>query len=265
MLISYKASNIHFYKFGDGNKILLCLHGYGLDGRSFDIIKEILSEEYTIIAFDFPYHGLTQWNSASTFLPIDIIEIVKKIIPINYSQKISILAYSMGGRVALQLLEDFPELIEQLVLLAPDGLHKNKWQWIATQTQTGNHLFKFTMKHPQWLFVLIQMINKFGLLNKSIVKFVHHYIDDEKERMLLYDRWTIMNKFKPNLKKLQTIIATNKIPVKMLFGKLDRIIVAKRGYAFQKNIPFIMVEEIHAGHQLLQPKHTAQIKALFNK
>ncbi|MFY7899391.1 MAG: alpha/beta hydrolase [Chitinophagaceae bacterium] len=263
MHILHKQASIHYNKYGIGNKILICFHGYGLQGNSFEYLTNDLAKEYTIFAIDLPFHGDTVWEEEVTLTPLDVITIINNLAPSSINEKITLLAFSMGGRVALQLLENFQDKFEQLILIAPDGLHKNKWQWLATQTVLGNELFKFTMKHPLWLFKIIQLADACNLLNKSIVKFVHYYIDDTSERMLLYKRWTVMRMFKPNLSKLQLQILQNQTPVKLLFGSLDRIILTKRGIDFKGSNPFIKIHEIHAGHQLLHPKYAHEIIALF--
>ena len=109
------------------------------------MMEKWLDQRFTIIAFDFPIHGKTNWNEGLLFEPHDLISIIDLIKPEN--KKIHMLAYSMGGRVALQLLQVMPEQIASLVLMAPDGLHKNKWQWLATKTKIGNLIFRSVMKN----------------------------------------------------------------------------------------------------------------------
>ncbi|MFY0080090.1 hypothetical protein ABTQ07_20400, partial [Acinetobacter baumannii] len=77
----------------------------------------------------------------------------------------------MGGRVSLFMLQQFPEQIKSVTLIAPDGLHNNTWHKISTQTITGNRLFHFTMKQPYWLFALMKVATALRLFNKSVYNF----------------------------------------------------------------------------------------------
>src|SRR5215471_12510358 len=131
--LEYKLSFINYYIFGNGPETLFCFHGYGEDGTSFWFLEEKLGSAYTLYAIDFPIHGQTKWNEAYAFTPDDLVAIMKAIHPFN-DKKISLLAYSMGGRAAMNLVQIIPDKISHVGLVAPDGLHRNIWYWITTQT-----------------------------------------------------------------------------------------------------------------------------------
>lgn len=266
-IVQYKKSFINIYFFGEGNKWLFCFHGYGEEGSSFEVLKNSLSKEYTLAAIDLPFHGKTKWNEGLLIAPEDLINIINIILHNNNSEtkkKISLIGFSLGGRVALHLLQTIPAQLERTVLIAPDGLHINFWYWLGTQTSLGNKLFAWTMKNPNWFFPVISFGYKIGLLNKSIVKIVHYYLDDEEQRLLLYQRWTTMRKFKPKASSIMKAIDKYKIPVRFLFGKYDRIILSKRSAFFQNN-KHVKITVIEAGHQLLGEKYVDDIASLFSQ
>jgi pimeloyl-ACP methyl ester carboxylesterase len=170
------------------------------------------------------------------------------------------MGFSLGGRVALSLYEMMPGQVEKIILLAPDGLKLNFWYWLSTQTWIGNKLFALTMKKPQWFFGLLKALNKLRLVNSSIFKFVNHYIGDPEVRKLLYDRWTTLRKLKPDLAHIKSSIRNNKTPVRLVYGKHDRIILPVRGEKFRAGIDeFCSLSVIHSGHQVLHEKHVKEI------
>ena len=286
---SYRSSRIHYCRWGSGGRLLLCFHGYGENTDSFSLFEAVLGEEYTILAIDMPFHGLTEWKEGTQFLPGELAEIVLKIVgdattanlspaadtspvvdtshvvdtspaadtshPADTSKEgtiatngdapgrpeapISIPAgdwtifgYSMGGRVALSLLELMPDHISKMVLLAPDGLRVNGWYWLATRTWLGGLLFRHTMRRPGWLFLWLRAGNRLGLVNRSIFKFAHHYIDDPEARWNLYTRWTTMRALRPKLAKIQHWAAVHSIPFRILYGRFDRVIRRDGGDRF---------------------------------
>jgi pimeloyl-ACP methyl ester carboxylesterase len=181
-------------------------------------------------------------------------------------EKISLLGFSMGGRIALHLTQVFASQIERVVLLAPDGLKFNFWHWFSTHTWLGNRLFDYTMHHPGWLLKTVAFAEKRGLLSKNITSFVLYYLEDREERFILYRRWIIMRKFKPHLRSLKKIIARNNIKLRMLFGSYDRVIHSAGGHAFLKTIEeYATVKIIDAGHDLLREWHSSAIAELFNE
>jgi pimeloyl-ACP methyl ester carboxylesterase len=179
--------------------------------------------------------------------------------------KMYLMGYSMGGRLALSLVERIPEKIEKLVLVAPDGVKINIWYWLATQTRLGNTLFRFTMQKPGWFFLIVRLANIFRLVNQSVHKFTARYIDNAKVRNDLYLRWTTLRKFRPDIPKIKQIISQNKIRVRLLYGQYDRIILATTGEQFTKGIEdHCRLVVAPGGHQLLQPKNLETIVSLLN-
>jgi hypothetical protein len=105
---------------------------------------------------------------------------------------------------------------------------------------------------------MVQLAIKAKLLNPSISKFVHYYLDDSLHRQELYARWTLLRNIRPQLPVIQKLILKEKRQVLLIFGKFDRIILPKRGYRFAQAAPQnIQVKELAGGHQLLHPKWAA--------
>jgi pimeloyl-ACP methyl ester carboxylesterase len=250
-------SRLHYTVFGTGSRLLLCFHGYGESAGSFAFLNELLTREFTVVAIDMPFHGGTQWRGEASLEPMDLLAALERLI--NGFPRLQkgwwLLGYSMGGRVALQLLELAPEKIRRVVLLAPDGLHVNAWYWLSTQTLAGNYVFRRTMTRPAWLFLLLRAGNRLKLVNPSLFKFTSHYIDNEEARQQLYARWMAMRAFSPGLPAIARLVRDHKIPVELLYGSFDRIIRWERGERFRRSCtPYCRLTVLTAGHQLLQPK-----------
>jgi pimeloyl-ACP methyl ester carboxylesterase len=257
---------MHYCWFGTGPRLLLCLHGYGESEASFHFLEKYISADYTLIAVDLPFHGKTQWQEELQFSVADLVAITETLHAkhCNGNSRITLLGYSMGGRVALQLLQSLYTKIEKTVLLAPDGLKVNIWYWLATQTWLGNRLFRFTMKHPGWFFTLLQTGNKLKLINQSVLKFTRYYIHDTTVRRLLYERWTCMRAIKPDPGSIKKLIRTYDLKVCLLYGQYDRIIRHERGQKFRSGIEsFCTLHIIQTGHQVLQEKYVNEIIQLI--
>lgn len=264
-LLRYKNSDISYTCFGDGPGILLCFHGYGEKASAFNFLEKYIGSQYTAYSVDLPFHGKTDWKEGYDFTPDDLLQIARRII-IGNSQKqpvdkeFSLIGYSLGGRMALCLYQTIPERVEKLILLAPDGLKVNFWYWLSTQTLIGNKFFAFTMKHPGWFFGFLKLLNKLGLVNASIFKFVNYYIENEEVRKQLYARWTALRKIKPSIEKIKEIVVKQNTPVKLIYGKHDRIILSSVGDKFRKGIEKqCTLSVIPSGHQVLHEKHAEDI------
>lgn len=273
--LTYKSSSINYYSFGLGHKPVACFHGYGESAASFSFLEKTGGNEYAFYAIDLPFHGQTKWNETLDFTPQDLAAILQKIICEKKTETgttqfknepFSLLGYSLGGRICLQAYEMMPDKIDKIVLLAPDGLKVNGWYWLATQTYIGNRLFAYTMKYPGWFFGLIKLLNRLKLINQSVFKFVNHYIGEPALRQELYQRWTVLRKIKPHLNIIKAQIKTYLTPVRLVYGKHDRIILSKVGNKFtngiEKQCEIIIIA---AGHQVLHERHAGEIlNALHN-
>lgn len=256
--IPFRSSDLHYLRWGKGPEWLFCFHGYGEDSRSFVCLEKALADAYTVIAIDLPFHGETEWREGLILEPADLLALVNQLRPAG--QPFHLMGYSMGGRVALQLLQLVPDQVRSMVLVAPDGLHKKIWQKLATHSSLGNRLFKQVMDRPQWLLGTLDLATRLGLYNPNLLKFVHYYLDEREAREMLYQRWTTMRKFNPDKKRLQQLIKQHKIPMNLVFGRYDRVILTRYGTAFSQNSEgYISITELQAGHQLLREKYAAEI------
>jgi pimeloyl-ACP methyl ester carboxylesterase len=263
--VLFGESTISFLEGGSGTNILLCLHGFGETAASFAFLEPHIGERFTMYAIDFPWHGQTNWKGPLAFTSEDLLQVFSAMIPDFSNRMIYLLAYSMGGRVALSLIEAIPLQIHTAVLLAPDGLRMNPWYWLATQTALGNQLFRYTMKHPAWFQFSITVLRRLKLANESIARFVEASIDDVNVRQDLFLIWTTMRKFRPRLGSVQEQINQHQLSLALVFGKFDRIILAKNGYRFQSNCKSnCNVLEVDGGHRLLKEQYVPTIISLLH-
>ena len=261
--IPYKSSQIHCLQWGTGERPLLCFHGFGETADSFMALARQIENNYTIIAIDLPLHGKTVWNEGMICAAADIIHIINNI-PGLRNNSFSIAGYSMGGRIALSVYEQIPQRIQQLILLAPDGLKMNFWYWLATQTALGNRLFKYFMKKPGAFFAVTQTLKSTGMINMGVYNYVRQYLNQEGKRTQLYMIWTTMRKLKPEVSIIKTLIPKNNTPVFLVYGRYDRIIQHTTGSHFKKDIEECCTLHIlPCGHRILQEKNTAAIAALL--
>lgn len=266
--LPYRASVIHYLVIGTGPQLTFALHGYGETAQNFACLETGLRTTHTLVAIDLPFHGKTNWEEGLEMQPFQLQEILHQLkATLSYTgDKAALIGFSFGARLALSLFELYPAMFNRLILLAPDGLVVNEWYWLATQTQAGNRFFAFTMKNPQWFFGLIRMGATIGAVNPSIQKFTRQYIHNYQVRKDLYNRWTCMRKFRPALNRVKQNIIRHSIPVRLLYGAHDKMILPGRGKKFRKGIEsFCTLQVIDSGHQVLHERNAHHIISLFHK
>ena len=266
--LPYKSSVVCYQTGGTGKKTLCCFHGYGESSESFAFLENFLQDEFTLLCPDLPFHGKTEWKEGIHFTPGELTMIITEILQQfpEQEEKIYLLGYSLGGRVALSLLETMPKKIKKIVLLAADGLHTNRWYRLATQSGMGNALFRQTMKNPGWLLGLLRTGRRIKLVKQGMYKLSMFYLVDKKVRDDLYLRWTALSPFKISPGKIKSCIVEYSVFLHLVYGEYDKIISYNTGEKFRTGIEqYCDLLILPCGHQVLHEKNLETIIELLRK
>ncbi|WP_318245828.1 2-succinyl-6-hydroxy-2,4-cyclohexadiene-1-carboxylate synthase [Bacillus tianshenii] len=118
-MMEVNGVSYHLETIGDGPTPILWLHGFTGTGNN---IKEALTffenqGEYTFILLDFLGHGKSSIPAdPGRYSMENTVEDIKVILDRMGIAKISLVGYSMGGRVALAFTATYPSFVEKLVL-----------------------------------------------------------------------------------------------------------------------------------------------------
>lgn len=114
---------LHYEQYGQGDRHVLMLHGWGCEIKHFAPIADSLQSDYHITVIDFPAHGQSSpppqpWGVADFAACVKALMLRLDIAPCD------IIAHSFGGRVALYLAANEPQLVKRLVLTGCAGIKK---------------------------------------------------------------------------------------------------------------------------------------------
>ena len=146
-LLSYFTHGVTlaYRTFGNGPSPVLALHGFGRTGADFEVLAPALGKYHTIHAFDLHFHGMSPGypeRAEVPFTPHELAVFFAAFLDHIGSEKASLLGYSLGGRIAMSLLETMPERIEQVFLAAPDGLKPRPWYRGLAATSFGRWAYR---------------------------------------------------------------------------------------------------------------------------
>jgi 2-succinyl-6-hydroxy-2,4-cyclohexadiene-1-carboxylate synthase len=91
---------------------VLLLHGFTHTGSSWEPVIAALGERYRALAPDLRGHG-----SAGVLTPVNLDAVLGDLEPLLEPGPVTVVGYSMGGRIALHLALSRPEHIERLILI----------------------------------------------------------------------------------------------------------------------------------------------------
>ncbi len=250
---------LHCLRIGTGKRVLLAFHGYGNTAAVFSPFQRYLEKDFTILSIDLPHHGRSVWGDDKLLHKVDLSKLVEYVMNNLQVEKISILGYSMGGRVCMGIIELMPESIEQVVLLASDGLVFNPFYYFATRTMIGRSLFRNFLKNNGPYMALIEWLKRRKLIEESRYKFGMRYIGTEEDRSFLGRAWPAMSMIIPGNRKLKTLINQYNIPVCIFMGEYDRVIPVQHAKKFQQGLISVKLHVLDKGHRVFDADTIPQI------
>ena len=106
---------------------LVLLHGWALNLRVWDSLAEELRPHFRLIAVDLPGHGRSRWSTGRC-TPAEQAWLVHQTLePI--SDRYSLLGWSLGGQIALDLAAATPAQIDKLILVATTAKFAASEDW----------------------------------------------------------------------------------------------------------------------------------------
>lgn len=247
--LSLLDESVFVHEIGLGKQLLFAFHGYGLDGKVFEQYQDIF-KDFTIIAIDLPFHGATNWKGA--YLTMEHLEALIH----HYCQawqvsQYSLMGYSLGGKISMNIVQNFPKAVERLILLAPDGLEHNKLFDFATKSRSGKKLFRYAIRKPKYFISTIEVLEKIKLIPEKNKNFYLQQLNNRQIRVSLYKIWNSFNHLRHDIPLAINYINEYSIPLLLIMGKRDKLIKIDIGEAFAKRIKHIQFIMLNKGHQLL--------------
>ncbi len=157
----------------------------------------------------------------------------------------------MGGKFALSLIEAFPEQIDKVLLVAPDGVKTNFWYSMATYPGWLQGLFKRTVLRPVPFFKFVGFLGKYKLIDKGLLRFASWQMDSTPKRLRVYKSWVGFSQLTFDIRKIVQLLNYNKIQVTLFLGEFDKVIPQRNLQVFVKALQHGNLIELKTGHAFL--------------
>ncbi len=232
-----KNNSISYRRTGTGPAVLL-IHGFGEDHRVWDALSLELENDNTLIIPDLPGTG---FSPSISDMSID--GMAEALISLFLEEPIAVIGHSMGGYIALALLEKYPERLNSLGLL-----HSTSYADTEEKKATRRKGIEFIKQHGAFEFLKTSIPNLFSPLSKQkMAEGINNFILQQRnltaESLVLYYEAMIG---RPDRRQL--LENTDK-PVLFLLGKYDVAVPFSDGLA-QSHLPKISYIHIlrRSGH-----------------
>ena len=251
MNMQISGVNMHYELYGQGEKRVVLLHGWGCTGDMMKSVGQNLAKDMKVLAVDFPAHGQSSQPPEPWGVP-EFAACLKALLERLNFLPCSVIAHSFGGRVTIELAAEDPLLFERIILTGAAGIRKQADGQSNRKTSTYKRLktlVEFTRKcrvfgtlPDQWQEMLIQ---KYGSkdyaalspeMRRTFVKVVNY---DQSEKLAHIRKSTLL-----------------------VWGDKDTETPLWMGRQMEKEIPDSALIVLNGGTHFAYLEHAAQFNAI---
>jgi pimeloyl-[acyl-carrier protein] methyl ester esterase len=251
-------SRLYIETRGQGPDLVL-LHGWGLNLRVWDGLASLLEKSFRIITVDLPGHGRSEWNPKAR-TPAEQAWQVHATLE-SLSDRYSLLGWSLGGQIALDLAAAMPGSVERLVLVAttprfaaspdwPYGMPATALERMATQLKTN---YKRTVSD----FLELQVRGSTGA--EKVLADLHASLFQHGEahpKALVTGLTTLESS------DLRPMLPLVRAPTLVIAGQYDRVTLPAATRALAEALPDARYIEIRRAAHAPFLSHTAEFASL---
>ena len=161
------------------------------------------------------------------------------------------MAYSIGANLALLLVEEYADLIYNIILMAPDGITTYKGFNFLTNKPIGKLLFKRATKSNWLMPTILKGLKKAGAIDHSLYTIAYNEVDTQKKRHDVYYTLNLIRLLKPDHQKVSALINQHQINCRLIFGRDDMLFPKSSANAFIQLLHNAEVDEVPMGHWLV--------------
>lgn len=233
---------------GNGAKSLIAFHGFGQDGNVFISMAQT-QFSYTVYSFDLPFHGTTEIRNENAHLSVEEIQEMMRILLVKTGiEHFSIIAFSIGAKFAFPIIEVFATKIENIWLLAPDGIKISFWYSFATKNKITRSIFQYLMNSPQILIHTHKLLKSMKLIDPNMEKLVLNSINTSQNRARIYNTWNYLKNLNWNGDPLSKVLERNSLQMNIVLGESDTIISKRKIERVIENVKNIKLILLQCGH-----------------
>jgi pimeloyl-ACP methyl ester carboxylesterase len=248
---------VHYHEYGSGTKPMLAFHGYGMTGKQFQVLEASVLSEYRVYGFDHFFHGeskLDGWTEQQILagMPRKMVKAyVEEWFNIYGRQRISLMAYSIGANHALIILEEYADLVDEVILMAPDGIAGYKGFNFLQHHLAGRMLFNTATK-SKWLMPgILKTLKRFKAIDDSLYTIAYNEVDTQRKREDVFYTLNLIRFLQPDMPKVVALINQHDVRCRLIFGRDDMLFPRKAAEHLVAQINNAEVYEVPMGHWLV--------------
>jgi len=216
----------------DAQAVIL-LHGFGSSLETWEPWAAVLDRQYRVIRFDLPGFGLTGPDPSGNYTDRRAVLILAALMDQLGIQKADLIGNSLGGKIAWNFAAAYPERVNRLVLISPDGFASPGFEYgVKPKLPTIMRLLPYTL--PRFMLrmnVAIAYANPKKLSDATLTRYQDMMLAPGDRRAILErTQQVFLEPPEPRLAKISA-------PTLILWGEEDRMIPFSNSADYMRDIP----------------------------
>ena len=249
---------LSYEKYGTGEHLIVFLHGYGKSRKDFHDVCLSLSDSYSAVSIDLPFHGDSENAHLFNVSPLKKKEWnnwMSAFIDSHGNKDHSLVAFSIGARMALCYSESEPLGLKKVILLAPDGFIVNPWNIFFTGNKIGKSMFRWAMSKDELTDGLVRLMATLRFLDAKRKKIIEDNIKGSDAKTKLFQTWVFLRYLWPDRKWIKDIHGPAWHNMSIYLGKHDSVIPFEQVKAMiPAEVPSDVLRQIHVGHDMMNER-----------
>jgi len=199
---------------------VVLLHGFGSSLQTWDVWAKGLATTHRVVRIDLPGSGLSPPDPAHDYRDERSLDMLMALMDSLGLQRTSLVGHSMGGRIAWTFAAKFPERVDKLVLVAPDGFASFGFEYGKPMDVPATlGLMRHFLPKPLLRMNLQSAYARPEALSDAVTTRYHDLILAPGARQAMLDRLrqTVLQEPVPLLRQI-------KAPTLLVWGEVDAMI-----------------------------------------
>jgi pimeloyl-ACP methyl ester carboxylesterase len=212
---------------------VILLHGFGASLDTWEPWAAIMSEHYRVIRYDLPGFGLTGPDPSGDYSDARSMEILAALMDHLGIAQASLIGNSLGGKIAWNFAVAYPDRVDRLVLVSPDGFASPGFEYDKKPKLPAMlKLLPYTLPRPMLRMNLAIAYADKSRLTNTILDRYEDMMLAPGDRAAMLDRMqqVMLQNPEPLLRRIQA-------PTLLLWGEKDGMIPFSNAADYLRDIP----------------------------
>ncbi len=238
---------------------VILIHGFGASLHTWEPWVSALATDHRVIRFDLPGSGLSYPDPTGNYTDARSMQVMVALMDTLGVARASVIGHSIGGRIAWTFAATYPERVDKLVLVSPDGFASPGFEYGKPPHVPGSmKLMRYAL--PKFM---LKMSLKPAYADANVLtdELTGRYFDlllgeGTREALLARTAQTILVEPVPMLKRIQA-------PTLLVWGEQDAMIPFANSESYLKAIPTVARVSLNrVGHLPQEEAPTRSLSAV---